>query len=396
MNRPPLLPNSGTPFTTDSTKTMSRKPTPKVDTYFVKKPPEFTKGMAQQHYHAMNILLRVPRITGNHADMEISLTTLMDLAAEIAPYDWGLFYLWDDNKNALQLRVSRGLGKSFPPLLEKGNLIARWTFQYSKPIFIRENAGKEMERYFSLLKTDSVISIPILVNNRLTAILQLGGCRQRRFEEEDALLVWMLAMQSEALFHNSQTEREFLRRMAMTDGLTGLFNRRYFDEQVDREIQRSYRTGKPFVLMMMDVDFFKKYNDRYRHLKGDQALREIAVILKARLRQIDTVSRFGGEEFSVLLPETDEAGGLAVAKHIRLSVKNHSFVGKEKKRDVRMTMSIGCSIFPVDGKEKEELIHRADLALYHAKESGRDQVVLFSQIKDKPYDQQLKEEQNVF
>lgn len=352
--------------------------------------------MAQQHYHAMNVLLRVARITNSHADMELSLNTLMDLVAEITPYDWGLFYLWNDRKDSLQLRATRGFGKGFPPLLEKGNLIARWTFQYSKPIFIPENAAKEMEHYFSLLRTDSVISIPILVNNRLVALLQLGGCRPRRFTEEDALLVWMLAIQSEALFHNSQTEREFLRRMAMTDGLTGLFNRRYFDEQVDREIQRSYRTGKPFVLMMMDVDFFKKYNDRYRHLKGDQALREIAIILKARLRQIDTVSRFGGEEFSVLLPETDEVGGLAVAKHISLSVKNHSFVGKEKKRDVRMTMSIGCSVFPYDGKEKEELIHRADLALYHAKESGRDQVVLFSQLKGKSYDQQLKEEQNVF
>ena len=364
-------------------KTMPRKPPPHEGEYFIQKPPEFTKEMAQQHYCAMNVLLRVARITNNHADMELSLTTLLDLAAEIAPHDWGLFYLWDDHKSALQLRASRGFGKSFPHLLEKGNLIARLTFQYAKPIFIAENASEEMEHYFSSLETDSVISIPVLINNRVVGILQLGGKAERKWSEESALLIWMLAMQAEALFHNSQTEREFLRRMAMTDGLTGLFNRRYFDEQVDREIQRSYRTGKPFVLMMMDVDFFKKYNDRYRHLKGDQALREIASILKARLRQIDTVSRFGGEEFSVLLPETDEVGGLAVAKHISFSIKNHSFIGKEKKRDVRMTMSIGCSIFPHDGKDKEELIHRADLALYHAKEAGRDQVILFSQLKNK-------------
>ncbi|TAJ98956.1 MAG: diguanylate cyclase, partial [Candidatus Manganitrophaceae bacterium] len=82
------------------------------------------------------------------------------------------------------------------------------------------------------------------------------------------------------------------------------------------------------------------------------------------------------------------------AKHISTSIKNHSFVGKEKKRDVRMTMSIGCSIFPHDGREKDELIHRADLALYHAKEAGRDQVILFSQLKNKL--SQPKEEQNVF
>ncbi len=364
--------------------------------YFIKKPPEFTKAMAGRRHQAMNVLLRITKIIGNHSDMDLSLSTVMDLAAEIVPYDWGLFYLWDDDTGSLRLRASRGVDKSFPLLLEKGNLIACWTFEHSKPIFIAQNAGKEMEQYFSTLETNSVISVPILINNRVVGILQLGGTLQRKFTEEDGLLAWMLAMQAESIFHNTRTEREFLRKMAMTDGLTGLFNRRYFDEQVDREIQRSYRTGKPFVLMMMDVDFFKKYNDRYKHLKGDQALREIATILKARLRQIDTPSRFGGEEFAVLLPETEEAGGLAVARHISLSIKNHSFVGKEKIRDVKMTVSVGCSIFPQDGTDNEELVHRADLALYHAKESGRDQVVLFSQLQGKQSIKTTKEEENVF
>lgn len=360
--------------------------------YFIKKPPEFTKRMAGRRHQAMNVLLRMTKITGNHSDMDLSLTTVMDLAAEIVSYDWGLFYLWDDDIGSLQLKVARGVDQAFPLLLEKGNLIACWTFEHSKPIFIGRDAAKEMEQYFSILETESVISVPILIHNRAVGILQLGGTLQRKFTEEDGLLTWMLAMQAESIFHNTRAEREFLRKMAMTDGLTALFNRRYFDEQVDREIQRSYRTGKPFVLMMLDVDFFKKYNDHYKHLKGDQALREIATILKARLRQIDTPSRFGGEEFAVLLPETEEAGGLAVARHISVSVKNHSFAGKEKVRDVKMTVSIGCSIFPQDGTDKEELVHRADLALYHAKESGRDQVVLFSQLQGKQSIKKTKEE----
>jgi diguanylate cyclase (GGDEF)-like protein len=364
--------------------------------YFIKSPPEFTKTMAVRRYKAMNVLLRMTKITGSHPDIELSLSTLMDLAAEIVPYDWGLFYIWDDDIGSLQLKVSRGVDKAFPLLLEKGNLIACWTFEHSKPIFIAQNAGKEMEQYFSTFDTYSVISVPVLINNRVVGILQLGGSLQKKFSEEDGLLIWMLGMQAESIFHNTRTEREFLRKMAMTDGLTSLFNRRYFDEQVDREIQRSYRTGKPFVLMMMDVDFFKKYNDRYKHLKGDQALREIATLLKVRLRQIDTPSRFGGEEFAVLLPETEEAGGLALARHISLSIKNHLFIGKEKTRDVKMTVSIGCSIFPQDGTDKEELVHRADLALYHAKESGRDRVVLFSQLQGKQPTKKTKEEQNVF
>jgi diguanylate cyclase (GGDEF)-like protein len=377
-------------------KTAERKERFFPDKYFIKSPPEFTKGMAGRRYKAMNVLLRMTKIIETHSDLDLSLTTVMDLAAEIVPYDWGLFYLWDDDIASLQLKVSRGIDKAFPLLLEKGNQIAFWTFEHSKPIFIAQEAAKEMEQYFSMLGTHSVISVPILLHNRIVGILQFGESSRRNFTEEDALLTWILAMQSEAIFHNSRAEREFLKKMAMTDGLTGLFNRRYFDEQVDREIQRSYRTGKPFVLMMMDVDFFKKYNDCYKHLKGDQALREIAAILKARLRQIDTPSRFGGEEFAVLLPETEEAGGLALARHISLSIKNHGFVGKEKARDVKMTVSIGCSIFPQDGTDEEELVHRADLALYHAKESGRDQVILFSQLQNKQSTKKTKEEENVF
>lgn len=377
-------------------KTAQRKDRFLQEKYFIKKPPEFTRGMAEKHYKAINILLRMTKIMGHPSEMDLSLTTVMDLAAEMVSYDWGLFYLWNDDVGSLQLKVSRGVDKSFPLHLEKGNLIACQTFRYSRPIFIPEQADKEMEQYFSVLGTRSVISVPILMHNRVVGILQLGGTLKNKFSEETALLTWMLALQTESIFHNTRLEREFLRKMAMTDGLTGLFNRRYFDEQVDREIQRSYRTGKPFVLMLMDVDFFKKYNDRYKHLKGDQALREIATLLKARLRQIDTPSRFGGEEFAVLLPETEEGGGLAVARHISLSIRNHSFVGKEKVRDVKMTVSIGCSIFPQDGIDKEELVHRADLALYQAKESGRDQVLLFSQLQGKPSTRKPKEEENVF
>ncbi|HLG21374.1 MAG TPA: sensor domain-containing diguanylate cyclase [Candidatus Manganitrophaceae bacterium] len=353
-----------------------------AEKYFLKKAPEFTKRMAQKRYQAINALLKITQVTGNHPDIGLSLMALMDLAAEMVPYDWGLFYFRQEDRESLELKASRGIDHSFPSLLEKGNLIAHWTMRQKKPILIARNAEKEMERYFSILETDSLISVPILIHHRIAGILQIGGKRGRHFTEEDALLIWMLAMQAQTIFHPSRSERAFLKKMAMTDGLTGLYNRRYFDEQVDHEIQRSCRTGKPFVLMMMDVDFFKKYNDRYKHLKGDQALREIATILKARLRQIDTVSRFGGEEFSILLPETGGGSGSAVAREIRYSIKNHSFIGEEKAREVKMTVSIGCSVFPQDGTDKEALIHRADLALYHAKESGRDQVFLFSRLKD--------------
>ena len=110
------------------------------DKYFIKKPPEFTKAMAGRRHQAMNVLLRMTKIIGNHSDMDLSLSTMMDLAAEIVPYDWGLFYLWDDDTGSLQMKASRGFDKSIPILLEKGNLVACWTYEHSKPINISQGA----------------------------------------------------------------------------------------------------------------------------------------------------------------------------------------------------------------------------------------------------------------
>lgn len=164
-----------------------------------------------------------------------------------------------------------------------------------------------------------------------------------------------------------------LERMAVTDGLTGLFNHRRFQEALHSELLRCARHKRPLAVLMLDVDFFKKVNDSMGHPAGDELLRRLAEVLSADLRQTDMVSRYGGEEFAALLPETTKAEALQVAERMREAVEGKLNEGNAWTQ--RITVSVGVATFPEDGKTAEEVLEAADQALYVAKRQGRNRVV---------------------
>jgi diguanylate cyclase (GGDEF)-like protein len=168
--------------------------------------------------------------------------------------------------------------------------------------------------------------------------------------------------------------------LAITDGLTGVYTRRYFIERFDEEIQRSSLRKSSLAFLMIDADNFKSVNDQHGHLAGDQVLKEIANIIQENVREIDIVGRFGGEEFCVVLPDTDLEGSRLVAERIRKSAEKR--VIKAYDSTLRMTLSIGLAIYPSDGKLLEELMDKADWALYRAKSQGRNCVVTFGLYKE--------------
>jgi diguanylate cyclase (GGDEF)-like protein len=156
---------------------------------------------------------------------------------------------------------------------------------------------------------------------------------------------------------------------AFTDHLTGLANRRRFERQLEREVSRTQRYGRPFCLLLLDIDNFKLVNDTYGHEAGDEVIRRLALTLQAGTRGIDLAARVGGEEFAVILPETDFEGGLDVAERLRLAVREMDvpLVGQ-------VTASFGVAEFPVSASAGRELVSVADAALYQAKRGGRDRV----------------------
>ncbi|MCA9541284.1 MAG: GGDEF domain-containing protein, partial [Myxococcales bacterium] len=172
---------------------------------------------------------------------------------------------------------------------------------------------------------------------------------------------------------------EQIREMATTDGLTGLANHRTFQQAFDNMLSRADRRGDPLAFILIDIDHFKKLNDNYGHPFGDEVLRGVARVLASAVRKVDLAARYGGEEFGVILEGSDREGARQMAERIRAEVEALTFQ-HESKGEVRVTLSLGVAAFPGDGSEKEKLIANADLALYHAKHGGRNQVCCFADL----------------
>ncbi len=165
-------------------------------------------------------------------------------------------------------------------------------------------------------------------------------------------------------------------KMAITDGLTRLHTRRHLMERFEEEFARAKMRQASLSLLMLDVDHFKRVNDQYGHLAGDMVLREVGRIVAGHIREIDIAGRYGGEEFCAILPDTDKQGAMLAAERIRLAVNE----GKIKAYDaaLHVSMSIGVATFPADAQHLDELLDKADWALYRAKKQGRNRVVGFS------------------
>jgi len=166
---------------------------------------------------------------------------------------------------------------------------------------------------------------------------------------------------------------QMTKELSHRDDLTGLYNRRYFFERFERELERGKRYDRTFSLIMLDLDHFKRYNDQFGHLSGDRALREVARSLAKNIRKVDILARYGGEEFVIILPETDKNDASMVAEKLRLSVEKIGLGASEGGE--LLTITAGVASFPLDSTEAIDLIEYADKALYVGKAQGRNRVV---------------------
>ena len=163
---------------------------------------------------------------------------------------------------------------------------------------------------------------------------------------------------------------------ARTDPKTGLLNATAWQREADGEVARAQRTSSPLALLLVDVDHFKSVNDSHGHLIGDEVLRTLATELRQQVRESDVVGRFGGEEFTVLLPRTDAAGACRIAERLRSSASGLSVAAAAAR--IRVTVSIGVAVFDQHGRDLFELLAAADVALYKAKDAGRNQVRVYA------------------
>jgi diguanylate cyclase (GGDEF)-like protein/putative nucleotidyltransferase with HDIG domain len=272
---------------------------------------------------------------------------------------------------------------------EADSALVVWMDKKEKPISpeqidsIPELRGLWQSEKEKILGSDIGLFFPFKSRDKLIGILTLGKKKNKTIlSYQDIELISNIANQAGIIIENAQLYTH-AKIKANTDELTGLYNHRHFHERLDQEITRNTRFGGTFSLIMMDVDLFKSYNDIYGHLAGDNVLRRVGEYITNSIRGIDLAFRYGGEEFTVILPGTQIEDAYKVAERIRKTIE-----AKSSLKAMPITISLGVSNWPSDGIMKEEIIGRADEALYLAKQLGRNRTCMSSDNK-KQQDTQL-------
>ncbi len=212
----------------------------------------------------------------------------------------------------------------------------------------------------------SIIGLPLKIGAQVVGVMNIAYKTRQEFSQDRLHLLGLLADQAANAISNTRLH-DLVRHQAITDTLTGLANRRAFDTRLDEEIRRSNRYRHPFSLLMIDLDRFKSVNDTYGHLVGDRTLKSVAACLQMAVRDTDFVARYGGDEFAMILPETEKLQAMVLLEKVSTVVSNCKMPWSEQNKDLVLTLSVGISCYPDDAKNAEALINIADQGLYRQK-----------------------------
>ena len=344
---------------------------------------QLSEAVIRERWQDVNRLLSLSMQSGQQMQLDATLSHLCDQARQIATFDRALTYFWQEKEDRFALRSCVGVEERLRAIQSSGNLFNLWAVKHGKPMLFTPGRLLTVDALLADMQSRSAVIVPVFVNNRVMGSLQFFSAGADAFSKEDIQLLWVMVRIAENLLAR-ETATEGLIQFAFTDHLTGLRTRGYFEQQLELEMKRSERHQQPFALLMLDIDHFKTLNDTYGHHVGDVVLKQVARILTADMREVDTVARYGGEEFVIVLPETTEEEGHAVAQRIRRAVEQAEYAheklpGAETKK---LSISIGLSVFdPKQRTNKRELVDSADSALYSAKSQGRNRVVKHKQLR---------------
>jgi diguanylate cyclase (GGDEF)-like protein len=304
--------------------------------------------------------------------------TLLQTCAELLQAERGSLLMFDEAEQ--RLKVEAAIGHRAAEVKETkiavGERIAERVWRDGKPVIVENVANinhepAPLERGY---RSKSFISFPLFVGNRVIGVLnvtdKIGG---GSYDAGDLEMLEAIAPQMAIALDRATLQQRagIFEQLSITDALTGLLNRRYLNERLQEEVNRSNRDGSPMSFMMIDIDNFKQYNDHYGHPAGDEVLRVTAQCLKAVLRSADVAARFGGEEFCLLLPNTTLSEARMIGERIRMRIEGTNFPHRI------VTVSVGVSAYSPLHNSPQEIIEAADKALYQAKRIGKNNVQLW-------------------
>ena len=308
--------------------------------------------------------------------------SILDHVAQLLEAERASLWLFDENSNEIAVRAAKGFSIDDASRISVGQGIAGRVLESGTPLVIQdiEAAGLVPASPDRNYTTKSFISYPITIGGRKIGLLNLANKRTgAAFDDVDLSLLEIVGPQIAVAMERAEWQQRAtqFQLMSITDPLTGLLNRRYLEERLTEELSRSKRYNYSMSCLMIDIDDFKKYNDRNGHQAGDVALKITAHSLKAALRSADIACRYGGEEFCILLPQTTVTEAGVIAERMRQKVADTIYPHGASQPNGRVSISIGISTLGKHIDTAESIISAADRALYAAKSIGKNRIEFY-------------------
>lgn len=329
----------------------------------------------------LDLLVETAKAANSLLDPERVMQLVMDRTQEFLGAEGWAFYLLVESPERIDFDVTRGgFGREITIQRQSAELgIAAWVVKHKRPVAI-EDVGRD-SRWADEpsrpggVDVRSLLCIPLSSRGRVIGAVEIMNKASGGAFGEDDIESLRTMMEPSAITIENAILFKKLEEMSVTDDLTRLYNSRYLNHFLQQEVKRSKRYGYHVSLLFLDLDGFKSVNDRFGHLAGSRTLVEVGRVIKATVRETDIVSRYGGDEFTVVLPQTGIEGATVIADRVREGLQEHPFL-EAMGLSVRLTASIGIACYPSHGESREELIGHADRAMYRVKERGKNGVEL--------------------
>jgi diguanylate cyclase (GGDEF)-like protein len=328
----------------------------------------------------LKILSDIARAANSVLDPKRVMEVVMSKAQSLIRSEAWSLLLVDEKEQSLSFAISKGdhSGAIKDFKLGIGQGIAGWVVRYRRPVIINDvRRDKRFDPSLDRMtgfRTRSILCAPLLSRGRIIGVVELLNKKRGRFTREDMVTLKLLVEPGAVAIENAILYKRST-ELSFTDDLTQLFNGRYLNLALKREVKRARRYRTPVSVIFLDLDGFKHVNDSHGHLVGSRALVEVGQVIRGTVREIDIVSRYGGDEFTVVLPQTGPEGAEVIAERIRRNIEETIFLSS-MGHQVRLTASLGVASHPDHARNQEELIQKADQAMYQIKDDEKNGVAL--------------------
>jgi len=344
---------------------------------------EFMNKQLNSKMSELDSLYQIGCALSTTFELDEVLRSIKDVFCQNFTFDRYSILLYDEEAGLLRVASSHGLHKSVQDnfVQDTDDNIFYNTIENGETVYYSDLSTSPRFKFYNnghVHEKGSLICMPLKPDHSCTlGVVSIYSETLNAFSQEDIVSMERIAS------HVSNVLDKILifkhtKELSITDDLTGLYNRRYLNQRFEREVLRAKRYKRPLSVIMIDIDYFKNYNDSNGHILGDEVLKKVSHLMESNIRKADILARYGGEEFILLLPEIDKEHANTVAEKLRQTIEVSHFPGEEDLPNHRLTISLGISTLLNDTHHAQELVDLADKALYKAKRDGRNRVVSYS------------------